>query len=137
MCEYGCCDDNITYDPEEVEDNQYVEDVADREADVRVAQGIKWLDTNVGLYWRRLVDVDKLNINNVVDCVLGQIFAEYAGNPDFTYGWDYSPTEFFSGYDYAVHEWTEVQLEAGAHGFISNDLPVSTLNDAWKRALRS
>jgi hypothetical protein len=131
MCEY-CYD--YTPDVEEATEEE------ERIADNRVKAGIEWLDVNVGLFWRRLVKVGELDINSLTCCVLGQVFAEYAKNPKYTYdsAWGLASglSEFYSGYDYATHHWQDVLLTE-ENGFSARDISVSTLNDAWQRALRA
>jgi hypothetical protein len=118
MCE--CCFD---YDEDSI---------TSEEADRRVADGIEWLNTAVGLFWRRLVDVETLDINSVTRCVLGQVFAEYAHNPEYLNMW--YGREFFHGYGYASDRWgAEVDFEA--YGFTGNEQDMPILTKAWKRAL--
>lgn len=69
-----------------------------------VQAGIKWLDENGPENWRSLVNLYILDISSVRRCVLGQVFAKYANNPEHMrtdpFGYE---TPYYSGYDYAVY----------------------------------
>jgi len=53
-----------------------------------VAAGGKWLDAHgpVDGWWNR-IDLDRLNIANHINCVLGQVFADYVPHKDGGYSW--------------------------------------------------
>ena len=132
MCEF--C---YNYDAD-AEDDEFTRDFY-AEADRLVRAGIEYLDKTVP-QWRRLVDVERLDIESTDDCVLGQVYAEYAENElfkFFSHYYNYEQT-FRSGYDY----WTrrvgsdELAKELGFAGTYGSDgVGHEYLTVAWKDAL--
>jgi hypothetical protein len=109
-------------------------------AEEAVAKGIQWLDKKGPANWRELVDVAKLNIDDPVDCILGQVFADKVRNPEYTYtSWDSPGRMYTTGYEYAVYTFFEGSFDdtiTAPLGF-SGGLGIngSTMTSAWKRAL--
>jgi hypothetical protein len=115
-------------------------------ADECVAAGIAWLNENAPADWREHINLDELDINNVRLCVLGQVFADRARNPDYTYkSWDGVDVEFTDGYEYAGRVFDDLFNRFGEHGFMpfSDDynngewvfVESYDMTHAWVRAL--
>lgn len=45
----------------------------------RVSNGVKFLDENGPKNWREMIDLDKLDIQDGMYCILGQVFADKVG----------------------------------------------------------
>jgi len=110
-------------------------------ADEAVATGIQWLNQNAPENWRELVDLDKLDIDDPEDCILGQVFADKANNFDYVreVSWSQLGWKFVNGYDYAVYTFLEGHFDDDVTtplGF-SGGLGINsfTLTAAWKRGL--
>lgn len=100
----------------------------------RVQAGIAYLDEAIP-QWRRLVNVAKLDLDNVQDCIMGQVFAEYANNQRYKYyNWRGDYTTFYSGYDYWLYGVNHGNIlrarELGFYGDHNGEL-----TRAWKDAL--
>jgi hypothetical protein len=96
-------------------------------ADECVAAGIAWLDRNVPGDWRSRVNLRTLNIENMTECILGQVFRDAAIARDHC-GYEYAVTTFFEGMyeDYIT----------GPLGFSNfEDIDCAEMTEAWVRAL--
>lgn len=105
-----------------------------------VQAGIKWLDENGPEDWRSLVDLDRLNISNTRDCILGQVFAKYANNPEYTHESYGAQVPYYGGYDYAVFTLLNGEFEdeiTGGLGFsgYSDEYSNYDLTPVWRAAL--
>lgn len=106
-----------------------------------VQAGIAWLDEHGPEDWRSLVNVRILDINSTQYCVLGQVFAKYANNPEHTRtGYWGDPEMYYSGYDYAVHTFLNGQFHdsiTGPLGFSGycEEYSNEDLDAVWRAAL--
>lgn len=51
-------------------------------AENAVDNGIKWLDANGPEGWRDKIDLERLNMADGIDCILGQLYDSYWNAPE-------------------------------------------------------
>jgi len=94
--------------------------------DIKVQAGIALLDTYGPTDWRERINLDTLDLHSLTDCVLGQVYGDYADGMDSLF-----PGE--SGW-----LWNETNEE---HGFeapmdrITGNRQYASLTAAWKAHL--
>lgn len=126
MCQ--SCDDYVARNEENIK----------AATDQLVQEGIALLNTDGPADWRERINLDTLDIADVQLCVLGQVYADKVGNPDFTrYSSLYGQRTWSNGYDFGVCALLEGGYDyAASYGFsYDGNINGSDMTAAWKRAL--
>ena len=88
------------------------------EIENRIKRGAEYLDKNFP-GWFNKVDIDRLNLGNCSDCVIGQLTGSYYGwshkfrdNP-VSFGFIFAPSDFFNNLSYTdlTDAWREYILD--------------------------